>query len=139
MRILGIDYGDARTGLSVSDETGLLAGTPSVIEEWNRDRLLARLTEYVKQEHIGEIILGYPKNMDGTIGERAQKCEALAHDLEQATGLRVVLWDERRTTIAAHAILSDAGKRGRKHRKNVDAVAASLILQGYLDWRRREG
>ena len=123
MRILGIDYGDARTGLSVSDATGLLAGTPSVIREWNYDRLLDRLTEYIAAEKIEAIVLGYPKNMDGSVGARAEKCEALARDLE------------RRTTVAAHAILHAAGKKEKKHRQNVDAVAASLILQNYLDWR----
>ncbi len=137
MRILGIDYGDARTGLSVSDATGLLAGSPSVIEEWNRDRLLERLAAYIRAERIEEIVLGYPKNMDGTAGGRAQKCEELARDLERETGLRVVLWDERRTTVAAHAILHGTGKRAKKHRKTVDAVAAALILQGYLDYRRQ--
>ncbi|MCI9484086.1 MAG: Holliday junction resolvase RuvX [Clostridiaceae bacterium] len=137
MRILGIDYGDARTGLSVSDATGLLAGSPSVIEEWNRDRLLERLAAYIRAERIEEIVLGYPKNMDGTAGGRAQKCEELARDLERETGLRVVLWDERRTTVAAHAILHETGKRAKKHRKTVDAVAAALILQGYLDYRRQ--
>lgn len=138
MRILGIDYGDARTGLSISDATGLLAGTPSVITEWNRDKLMARLTAYIRDEQIDEIVLGYPKNMDGSAGERAQKCEALAQELRQATGLPVTLWDERRTTIAAHAILHETGKKAKKHRQTVDAVAASLILQGYLDWRRQQ-
>lgn len=138
MRILGIDYGDARTGLSISDETGMLAGSPSVIAEWNRDRLLQRLTEYIRAERIGEVVLGYPKNMDGTIGERAKLCEALAHDLEQAAGVPVVLWDERRTTVAAQAILHASGKKARKQKRTVDAVAATLILQGYLDWRRQQ-
>lgn len=138
MKILGIDYGDARTGLSVSDPTGLIAGSPSVISEWNRDRLIEKLIAYIRDNRIEEIVLGYPKNMDGTVGERAQKCEALAHDLESATGLPVILWDERRTTVAAHQILHQAGKKAKQHRKNVDAVAATLILQGYLDRRRMQ-
>lgn len=136
MKILGIDYGDARTGLSVSDPTGLLAGSPSVLAEWNRDKLLDRLTEYVAQNRIEEIVLGCPKNMDGTVGERAQKCMALAEELRTRTGLPVALWDERRTTVAAHDILRANGKKEKKHRQNVDAVAATLILQGYLDWKR---
>lgn len=136
MKILGIDYGDARTGLSVSDPTGLLAGSPSVIHEWNRDKLLEQLTAYITDNKIEEIVLGHPKNMDGTIGERAQKCEALAHDLEAATGVPVVLWDERRTTVEAHQILHQSGKKAKQHRKTVDAVAATLILQGYLDFKR---
>ena len=124
MRILGIDYGDARTGLSISDPSEFLAGSPSVIHEWNYDKL-------------GEIVLGHPLNMDGTVGPRAEKCQALAKALEERTGLTVHLWDERRTTVAAHEILHRAGKKEKKHRENVDAVAATLILQGYLDKKRR--
>ena len=139
MKILGIDYGDARTGLSVSDATGLLAGSPSVIAEWNHDKLLDKLTTYIHDNHIEEIVLGFPRNMDGSEGPRAEKCRALAAELEARTGLKPVLWDERRTTVEAHAILHSAGKREKKHRQNVDAVAATLILQGYLDFRRTRG
>ncbi|MDO4271343.1 MAG: Holliday junction resolvase RuvX [Eubacteriales bacterium] len=137
MRILGIDYGDARTGLSVSDPTGFLAGSPSVISEWNREKLVDKLVSFIEKEKIEEIVLGHPKNMDGTVGERARKCEELAAELEERTGVPVVLWDERRTTVAAHDILHQAGKKSKQHRKNVDAVAATLILQGYLDFKRR--
>lgn len=139
MKILGIDYGDARTGLSISDATGLLAGSPSVIHEWNYDKLVDKLTAFIEQEKIEEIVLGHPKNMDGTVGARAQKCEALADTLKERTGVPVVLWDERRTTVAAHDILHQAGKKSKQHRQTVDAVAASLILQGYLDFKRRQG
>ena len=138
MRILGIDYGDARTGLSVSDPSGLLAGSPSVIHEWNYERLVDRLAAFAAENRIEEIVLGWPKNMDGTAGPRAEKCEALARTLEERTGLPVTLWDERRTTVAAHDILHQSGKKSKKHRESVDAVAASLILQGYLDFRRRQ-
>ena len=102
MKILGIDYGDARTGLSLSDVTGMLAGSPSVISEWNREKLLDKLCDYINQNKVEEIVLGYPKNMDGSVGERAEKCKALANDLADRTGLNVVLWDERQTTVAAH-------------------------------------
>lgn len=139
MKILGIDYGDARTGLSISDATGLLAGSPSVIHEWNYDKLVDKLTAFIEQEKIEEIVLGHPKNMDGTVGARAQKCEALADTLKERTGVPVALWDERRTTVAAHDILHQAGKKSKQHRQTVDAVAASLILQGYLDFKRRQG
>jgi len=138
MRILGIDYGDARTGLSVSDPTGLLAGSPSVIKEWNPERLAERLAAYIAEQKIERVVMGYPKNMDGSAGARAQKCESLAHALETRTGVPVVLWDERRTTIEAHAILHASGKKEKKHRQTVDAVAASLILQNYLDWLRSQ-
>ena len=138
MKILGIDYGDARTGLSVSDPSGFLAGSPSVIHEWNYDRLVDKLVSFIGENKIEEIVLGHPKNMDGTVGARAEKCEALAKTLEERAGIPVVLWDERRTTVAAHEILHRAGKKEKKHRENVDAVAAALILQGYLDFKRRK-
>lgn len=138
MRILGIDYGDARTGLSVSDPSGFLAGSPSVIHEWNYDKLVDKLVSFIRENKIEEIVLGWPKNMDGSVGERAQKYEALAKTLEERTGLHVVLWDERRTTVAAHDILHQTGKKAKKHRQTVDAVAATLILQGYLDFKRNQ-
>lgn len=138
MHILGIDYGDARTGLSISDPSGFLAGSPSVIHEWNYDKLVDKLVDFIGQNKIEEIVLGWPKNMDGTAGPRAEKCEKLAETLRERTGLPVILWDERRTTVAAHDILHQSGKKMKKHRQTVDAVAASLILQGYLDRRRHE-
>ena len=138
MRILGIDYGDARTGLSVSDPSGFLAGSPSVIHEWNYEKLVDKLVSFIRENKIEEIVLGWPKNMDGSVGERAQKCEALAKTLEERTGVHVVLWDERRTTVAAHDILHQTGKKAKKHRQTVDAVAATLILQGYLDFMRNQ-
>lgn len=138
MKILGLDLGDARTGLSISDPTGMLAGSPSVIHEWNRDKLMDKLCDFIRENKIEEIVLGYPKNMDGTVGERAQKSEDFAEDLRQRTDLPVVLWDERRTTVAAHQILHNVGKKAKKHRESVDAVAATLILQGYLDFKRMQ-
>ena len=96
-----------------------------------------KLLSFITENKIEEIVLGWPKNMDGSVGERAKKCEALAKTLEERTGLHVVLWDERRTTVAAHDILHQTGKKAKKHRQTVDAVAASLILQGYLDFKRR--
>ncbi|MDO5547784.1 MAG: Holliday junction resolvase RuvX [Eubacteriales bacterium] len=136
MKIMGIDYGDARTGVSISDPTGFLAGSPQVIPSWNTEKLLEELTALCKRERIEEIVLGLPKNMNASEGERAEKCKAIGAELEQRTGLPVVLWDERRTTVEAHAILHATGKKQKKHKKNVDAVAASLILQGYLDYKR---
>lgn len=136
MKILGLDYGDARTGTSISDKTGFLAGRPEVIAEWNQERLVESLCALIEKEQIEEIVLGYPKNMDATEGARAEKCAALKETLEKRTGLPVILWDERRTTIEAHEILRATGKKEKKHRKTVDAVAATLILQGYLDYKR---
>lgn len=138
MKIMGIDYGDARTGVSISDPTGFLAGSPQVISTWNTETLLDELTALAAREKIEEIVLGLPKNMDATQGERAEKCRAFGAQLEARTGLPIIYWDERRTTIEAHAILHASGKKQKKHRKTVDAVAASLILQGYLDFKRTQ-
>ena len=115
-RIIAIDYGDARTGVAVSDLTGTLAGEALTIQEWNAEKF----------------VLGLPKNMDGTEGPRAEKTRQFKALLEESSGLPVILWDERRSTIEAHAILHAAGKKEKKHRANVDAVAATLLLEGYL-------
>ncbi|MGN1030427.1 MAG: Holliday junction resolvase RuvX, partial [Butyricicoccaceae bacterium] len=97
------------------------------------------LCELIRRERIEAVVMGLPKNMNATEGERAEKCKALAAELESRTGVPVVLWDERRTTIEAHAILHATGKKQKKHKKSVDAVAATLILQGYLDRKRMSG
>lgn len=132
MRIMAIDYGDARTGIAVSDAGGFLVGDAWTIHEWNKDKLAEEIKREVSERKVERIVLGYPKNMDGTKGERAEKSEEFAQILREQTGLEVVLWDERRTTVDAHRILSDAGKRGKKRKAVVDAVAATLILEGYL-------
>ena len=136
MRILAIDYGDARIGLAVSDMTGLICGDAWTMEEWNMERASKRIAEEAKMRDVGTIVLGLPKNMDGTEGPRAEKSRAFRTLLEQDTSLPVVLWDERRSSIEAHAILHANGRKEKKHRKNVDAVAASLILEGYLGSRK---
>ena len=138
MRILGIDYGDARIGLALSDASATLCGRAWTLTEWNLERAVAAIADVVRAEGVERIVLGLPKNMDGTVGPRAEKCETLAKELEERTGLHVVLWDERRTTVAAHEILHRSGKKEKKHRQSVDAVAATLILQGYLDFKRRQ-
>ena len=138
MRILGIDYGDARIGLALSDASSTLCGRAWTLTEWNLERVVAAIADVVRTEGVERIVLGLPKNMDGTVGPRAEKCETLAKELEERTGLHVVLWDERRTTVAAHEILHRSGKKEKKHRQSVDAVAATLILQGYLDRRNNE-
>ncbi len=132
MRILAIDYGEARTGLCVSDYTGTLPGEAWVIEEWNAERLAQRIVQEAAARQVQRLVLGLPKNMDGTEGPRAEKSRALATLLAEAGAPEVVLWDERRSSVEAHAILHAAGKKEKKHRRNVDAVAASLILEGYL-------
>ncbi len=137
MRIMAIDYGDARTGVALSDATGFLTGQTQVIHSRRQETVLEELTALAQANGVEEIVLGYPKNMNGSIGPRAEKSEKLGELLKESTGLPVILWDERRTTVDAHRILSDTGNRGKKRKEKVDAVAASLILEGYLAFRRR--
>ncbi len=137
MRIMAIDYGDAHTGIAISDPTGLLAGYTTTINAYTPEKVAAGVKELIAQHGVEELVLGCPKNMDGSEGPRAEKARAFAALLEAETGLNVVLWDERRTTIDAHHILYNAGKNAKKRKKVVDAVAASLILEGYLIRRRQ--
>ncbi len=132
MRILGIDYGDQRIGLALSDFTGTLVGRAWTLHEWNLDRAVEAITAVVRENEVGRLVLGLPKNMDGSEGPRAALSREVAERLTAATGLDVVLWDERRSSVEAHAILHANGRKEKKHRARVDAVAASLILEGYL-------
>ena len=132
MRIMAIDYGDARTGVAFSDLTGSIVGRTTVIHERNTERLLAALTELIGREQPGQLVMGFPRNMDGSEGPRAALYRAFAARLEEAAGMPVTLWDERRTTVDAHRILSAQNYHGKKRRNTVDAVAAALILEGYL-------
>ena len=136
MRIMAIDYGDAHTGIAISDPTGLLAGITLTIHSRKGEVVLEELRKLTEQYQVDELVMGFPRNMDGTEGPRAELYRAFARQVEEATGLKPVLWDERRTTIDAHRILFDAGKNAKKRKKTVDAVAASLILEGYLTFRR---
>ena len=138
MIIMGVDLGHARTGIAVCDKREILASPVKVITAYTNEKVAAEVTALAKELRAEKIVVGLPKNMDGTVGPRAEKCETLAKELEERTGLHVVLWDERRTTVAAHEILHRSGKKEKKHRQNVDAVAATLILQGYLDFKRRQ-
>lgn len=137
MRVMGIDYGDARTGVAISDLLCSIVGTTTVIHSRNAEKTLAELQRLVKDNDVGEIAMGLPKNMDGTEGARAQLCRDFALAVEAATGIKVTMWDERRTTVEAHNILSAHNYHGKKRKDTVDAVAASLILEGYLAFRRR--
>ena len=132
MRTMAIDYGDQRIGLAVSDLLGMLAGEAWTMEEWNMERASQRIAEEAAKREVGTLVLGLPKNMDGSEGPRAEKSRALRTLLEADAGLPVVLWDERRSSIEAHAILHANGKKEKQHRRSVDAVAASLILEAYL-------
>lgn len=137
MRVLAVDYGDARTGIAMSDLLCSIVGSTSVIHSRNQDRTLEEILRIVQENGVGEIVVGLPKNMNGTEGERAELCWAFAQRLREQTGLPVQMWDERRTTVEAHNILSQHNYHGKKRKNTVDAVAASLILEGYLGFRGR--
>jgi len=139
MRIMAIDYGDAHTGVALSDPTGLLAGTATTIHSRKAEVVLEELAQMVQENKVEELVMGFPRNMDGTEGPRAELYRAFADRVEEVTGLKPVLWDERRTTVDAHRILFESGKNAKKRKKTVDAVAASLILEGYLDFKRMRG
>ena len=136
MPILAIDYGDAHTGLAVSDRTDTLAGFTTTVHTRRQEALLTAIAGLVAEYGVTELVLGCPKNMDGSLGPRAEKAEALAQVLRDRFALPVRLWDERRTTIDAHNILQLGGKNARKRKAVVDAVAAALILEGYLTFRK---
>lgn len=131
-RIMGIDYGDARTGIAISDLLCSIVGSTTVVPSRNKEKAIADIVRLVKENEVGQIVVGLPRNMDGTEGIRAQLCREFAEDLKIATGLPVEMWDERRTTVEAHNILSQHNYHGQKRKNTVDAVAASLILEGYL-------
>lgn len=137
MKVMAIDYGDARTGIAISDLTGSIVGTTTVIHSRNRDNTAAQIVSLVKQNNVERLVMGFPKNMDGTEGPRAALYKEFAAFLQEKSGMEVVLWDERRTTIEAHQILSDNGYHGKRRKNTVDAVAASLILEGYLSFLHR--
>ena len=137
MKILAVDYGDARTGIAISDLLCSIVGSTTVIHSRNPEKTLEEICRLVGEKGVGEIVVGLPKNMDGTEGARAQLCREFAQQLRERTGLPVAHWDERRTTVEAHNILSQHNYHGKKRKNTVDAVAASLILEGYLAFRGR--
>jgi len=136
MKVMALDYGDARTGVAVSDAMGMIVGFTTVISEWNRDRAAEKVAALVSEHRPERLVMGFPRNMDGTEGPRAALYREFAALVEEKTGMPVILWDERRTTVEAHNILRANGKKEKKHKKNVDAVAASLILEGYLTFKK---
>ena len=133
MILLAIDYGAARTGVAVSDPMGILASPVGALHEASRKKLARAIAEIAKERRAEKIILGLPLRTDGTKGEKAQACEFFAQTLRETTGLPVELWDERFTTVAAHQALHAGGKRAKDHKPVVDAVAAVILLQSYLD------
>lgn len=136
MVIMSVDYGDARTGIALCDRLESLAHPIEVIKESYAPKVINRISELVKIHKPELIVVGYPKNMDSTAGERAQKCAEFAEKITETTGIKTALWDERLTTVSAHMYLSNNNVRGKKRKNVVDAVAAVIILQDYIDYRR---
>ena len=137
MRVLAIDYGDARTGVAISDIMGMIVGQTTVIHSRNAKKTADEIARLVRESGAQRLVMGFPRNMDGSEGPRADLYREFAALVEQVTGMPVVLWDERRTTVEAHNILSDCNYHGKKRKNTVDAVAASLILEGYLSFLSR--
>lgn len=136
MKVMAIDYGDARTGVAISDALGMLVGTTTVIHSRKPEQTAEELKKLIAEHAPERVVMGFPRNMDGTEGPRAELYRAFAALLEQVTGREIILWDERRTTVEAHQILSENNYHGKKRKNTVDAVAASLILEGYLSYLR---
>ena len=137
MRVLAIDYGDARTGIAVSDALGMIVGQTTVIHSRNPQKTAQEIARLVREFGAERLVMGFPRNMDGSEGPRAALYRDFAALVEKECQMPVLLWDERRTTVEAHNILSDCNYHGKKRKNTVDAVAASLILEGYLSFLSR--
>ncbi len=140
LKILAVDFGDARTGIAISDAMEYLASPLGVIEERNFDKCIEKVRDTAVQNGANEVIVGYPKNMNGTIGERAEKCQLFSEKLAEAleNKIEIKLWDERCTTVSAHNYLNQTNTRGKKRKAIVDAVAATIILESYLEFRKNQ-
>ncbi|MCI9196060.1 MAG: Holliday junction resolvase RuvX [Angelakisella sp.] len=136
MKILAVDYGDARTGLAACDPGEMLASPVGTVEHWDPQKVAEEAAKAAKEVRAERIVVGHPLNMDGTAGPRAQLCREFAALLREASGLPVVLWDERQTTVTATRYLNATDTRGKKRKKVIDAVAATVILESYLGWRK---
>lgn len=136
MKIMAVDFGDSRTGIAVCDKSEMLASPLTVITEYNFERCAEKVAELAKREKAELIVVGYPKNMNNTIGERAEKCQKFAELVGEISGTPTELWDERSTTVTAHNYLNETNVRGKKRKAVVDAVAATIILESYLGYRK---
>ncbi len=136
MRVMAIDFGKVRTGVAFSDPTGSITGDAFTLQEKSLQALVDKLTALCKEREVTQIVMGYPKHMNGSLGERAAQSESLAQTLREVTNLPITLWDERLTTVSAHHILTETGRRGKARKNSVDAVAAALILEGFLPSQR---
>ncbi len=138
MIIMSVDLGKARTGIAVSDKSEGFAFPKTVINEYNTEKLVQKIAEWAKEVMAEEIVVGLPKNMDGSLGWRAEECSEIAEKIKVATSLPVVLWDERCTTVSAHTALNFTDTRGKKRKNVVDAVAAVIILEDYLTYKKNK-
>ena len=136
--ILGIDFGDSRTGFAISDSLGLIAKTVETYKEKNMKKVALRAVELAKELSAEKIVLGYPKNMNGTVGDRGKKSKKLALEIQSLLDIPVILWDERLTTVSAHNLMNETNVRGQKRKDSVDKIAAAFILQSYLDSQKNE-
>lgn len=136
MKIMSVDFGDARTGLAVCDKNEMLASPVGVITEHDFQRCAEKVSAKALELKVGEVVVGYPKNMNGTIGERAEKCQRFAELVGTLSNIPVKLWDERSTTVTAHQYLNQTNTRGKKRKAVVDAVASTIILETYLEYRK---
>lgn len=139
MKIISVDFGDSRTGLAMCDKTEMLASPLCVISEKDFDKCVKKTAEKIAENKADIAVVGYPKNMNNTVGERAEKCTLFAEKLKEQTGIPVELWDERCTTISAHNYLNTTNTRGKKRKAVVDAVAATIILESFMGWRKNNG
>ena len=139
MRILAVDFGDTRTGIAVCDKSEMLASPLTVITEYNFEKCAQRVAEYAKNEKAELIVVGFPKNMNGSVGERAEKCRKFAGLTSEISGIPFEMWDERRTTVSAAGYLNETNVRGKKRKAVIDAVAAVIILESYLAYRKNTG
>lgn len=133
MKIMSVDYGDVRTGIAMSDVRGILASPYCVINQSYQPKLVDELVKIINENNIEKIVIGLPRNMDGSYGYRCDECKSLGDALKEKINVEIVFEDERLTTVMAHNILSDNNVRGKKRKETVDAVSAVMILQSYLD------
>lgn len=136
MKIMAVDYGAARTGLAVCDRTEFLASPVGVIHEKDFNRLIKQIAIATTEYDVKMLVVGQPKNMDGSIGEKAKKCELLVEKLKELITIPIVLWDERQSTMQAHNYLNDSNVKGQKRKDIIDEVAATIILESYLQYRK---
>lgn len=138
MKIMAVDFGDSRTGLAICDKSELLASPIGVLHEKNFKKVIEKIVEAAKEHKAEEIVIGNPKNMNGTEGSRSELCKKLADDISVLIEVPVKLWDERQTTVQATTYLNQTNVRGKKRKNVIDAVAATIILENYLEFRKHQ-